>query len=99
LIHYEVDIPKGADLSTSEQMIEDLCESHGLQIMLKGTLSKHLGCVHYHYKSGKQKGTLEITLWLKEQRIWFSTRANRSAEWVSECIEQIKEEIENCLKK
>jgi hypothetical protein len=97
LIHYEVNVPPEADLTTAEQLIEECCESRSLQQTLKGTLSKHSGCTHYHYKKGKERGTLEITLWPKEHRIWISIQSGRAADWIAECVEQLKEEVENKL--
>jgi hypothetical protein len=86
-----------ADLTTAEKLIEESCESRSLQIKLKGSISKHPGCVHYHYKKGKERGTLEITLWPKEHRIWFSIQSGRTADWIIESVKQLKEEIENKL--
>jgi hypothetical protein len=86
-----------SDLTTAEQLIQESCESRSLHQTLKGTLSKHPGSIHYHYKKGKERGTLEITLWPKEKRIWFSIQSGRDADWVTDCVETMKEEIENKL--
>jgi hypothetical protein len=77
-----------------DQIIESLCRAHGLSITMKATLSKYPGSIHWHLKKGRDKGTLEITLWPRERRLWFSMQDGRRAEWVMESAQRIKHELE-----
>lgn len=93
MVNYEVNVPSGTDMKEVEQLIEACCEEEGLHITLKSTLSKYPGCIHYHYKKGTERGTLEITIWPKEHRIWFSVQAGRTADWIVESLSQLEEGI------
>lgn len=93
MVNYEVSVPLDADIKQVEQLIEACCAEEGLHITLKGTLSKYPGCIHYHYKKGTERGTLEITIWPKEHRIWFSVQAGRTADWIIESLSQLEEEV------
>jgi hypothetical protein len=45
--------------------------------------------MHWHYKRGRQRGTLEITLWPLGRRAWFAVHANRGAAWIDDAITAI----------
>ena len=64
---------------------------------LKGTLAKYPGCVHWHFKRDRQPGTLEITLWDREGKVWFPTRPGRTGGWVEDSIERIRQSLEQRL--
>lgn len=85
----EVDIPAEARLDEAEAVIEAACAAAGLRLTLKGTLNAYPGCVHWHYKSGTEAGTLEITLWAVKRRIWFKVSAGRQGAWMEEKIGQL----------
>ena len=61
----------------------------GLRVAMKGTLAAHKGCVHWHLKRGKERGTLEVTLWPAQRRVWLSVHANRGAEWVEGALRDL----------
>src|SRR3970040_3187122 len=50
------------------------------------TLSKYPGSVHWHFKKGKGRGTLEATYWPERHRAWLSYRSGREAEWIAPAI-------------
>src|ERR1700744_6724933 len=77
-----------------DQIIDSLCRAHGLSITMKATLAKYPGSIHWHLKRGRERGTLEITLWPRENRLWFSMQDGRQAEWVMESAQQIRNELE-----
>src|ERR1700677_1697971 len=77
-----------------DQIIESLCRAHGLSVTMKATLSKYPGSIHWHWKRGRERGTLEVTLWPRERRLWFSMQDGRRAQWVMESARRIKAELE-----
>ncbi len=97
MIEIEVIVPVQADLAQAEQLIEQCCAAEGLLISLKGSLASYPGCIHWHYKQGTQRGTLEITLWPKAGRIWFSVHSGRTAAWIEEAVARLKETLEKNL--
>jgi hypothetical protein len=78
----------------SIEQIERLCQSHGLSITMKTTLSKCPGSIHWHLKKGRERGTLEITLWPSKSRLWFSMQDGRKGDWVMPVAQQTKKELE-----
>ncbi len=85
------------DATPSEALIENCCAENNLQIALKGTLAKYPGCVHWHLKQGKQRGTLEVTWWPSQRRLWLSIQAGRRADWIEEAAAHLKRAIEEKL--
>lgn len=62
-------------------VIEDVIGIYGLTVMQRTTLSSYKGSIHYHLKSGSQRGVLEITYWPAKTRLWLDIHDNRQAEW------------------
>ncbi|HEY2981375.1 MAG TPA: hypothetical protein VGJ22_09365 [Anaerolineales bacterium] len=92
MLEVEITIPPHLKPASVPDAVERVCADFGLERVSLGTLASYPGCVHWHYKQGKQGGTLEITWW--EPRLWIKVAAGRSADWIMECIPQIKRAIE-----
>lgn len=92
----EIDLPPESTLS--ETIIENCCAENKLDIALKGTLSKYPGCVHWHLKQGKQRGTLEVTWWPQQHRLWLSIQPGRTGEWVEEAAQSLKEKLNAAIR-
>ena len=71
--------------------VEEICEREGLTLVLKGTLAKYPGCVHWHFKRGRLPGTLEVTWW--KSRLWFKISAGRDAAWMDNVIEKLQMQL------
>jgi hypothetical protein len=99
MIDLEVDILRWAARTSdlSERAIDRLCIVHGLSVTTKTTLSKHPGSVHWHLKRGRERGTLEVTLWPSAKRLWFSMQDGRKGEWVMETAGLLKQQLERTL--
>ena len=93
----EITVPSLTDLSQAEQIIEQRCMVEGLSVNLKGSLSQYPGCIHWHFKRGGQRGTLEITLWASARRIWFSIHTGRTGDWIEETLFRLKQDLEKDL--
>ncbi len=93
----EITVPLQANLSGAEQIIEQCCKAEGLLVNLKGSLAKYPGCIHWHFKRGGQRGTLEITLWASRRRIWFSIHTGRTGAWIEETVTRLKQDLERAL--
>jgi hypothetical protein len=97
MIEVQLQIPDGVNTNALVRVIERICIANGLSCTLKGTLAGHPGCVHWHFRKGKQKGILEITWWEMEGRLWFKVAQNRTGEWIEDGILLLKEQIERSL--
>ena len=95
----EVELPVPANVSSEHviEIIENVCISQNLICVRKGTLASYLGCVHWHFKMGKQKGILEITWWETKNRLWFKVAKGRMGDWMTESITTLKKKVENSL--
>jgi hypothetical protein len=69
-------LPSPADIERAVQYCN-------LRITLKGTLKQFAGCIHWHLKKGSERGTLELTLWPEQQRLWVTIQEGRKAGWIA----------------
>jgi hypothetical protein len=97
MLEVELQIPKGVESKTVPGIVEEVCASNELTCALKGTLVSYPGSIHWHFKQGKQRGTLEITWWESEHRLWFKVTSGRTSAWIQKSLPQLKEQIEKLL--
>jgi hypothetical protein len=93
----EFAVPRDADLTQATKLIEKICARHELILAMKGSLAAYPGCVHWHYKREKQKGTLELTLFARERRVWAKVQDGRKAPWIEEELPALEGAIERAL--
>ncbi len=99
MVEIDIDIPPVTDLDRAAELVEDVCARANLSMSMKGTLARYPGCIHWHFKQGRERGTLEITLWPAQRRLWFTVHENRRAEWIAEAISHLKDELETSMSK
>lgn len=93
-------IPKRCNLEGAEKLIEEVCNAMGLEVAMKGSLSAYPGSIHWHYKMGrKQKGTLELTLFMAGRRIWAQVQSSRNAQWIDDVLPKVRRSIESRLRR
>ena len=97
MIEVELQIPAIVNSEHVIEVVEKVCISHNLICARKGTLASYPGCTHWHFKMGKQKGTLEITWWEAKNRLWLKVAKSRMGDWIAENITTLKKKIENSL--
>ena len=97
MIEVELQIPADVRSFTVVQIVEQVCDENRLICTLKGTLITYPGCVHWHFRQDKQKGTLEITWWESEDRLWFKVAKGRMGGWIEASIAKLKKQIESSL--
>lgn len=94
MLEVDVNIPSHLKAESIPKIVEQACARFGLDRCSRGTLAKYPGCVHWHYKKGRQRGTLEITWWSRAARLWIKVAAGRSADWITESIPHLKRALE-----
>jgi hypothetical protein len=87
----QLDYDSGVDIRA---IIEEAALTLGLVTTQVTTLAKYPGCIHWHFKKGKQRGTLEATYWPDRNRAWLSYRPGREAPWLALTIEKFKEFVQ-----
>ncbi|HEY3331788.1 MAG TPA: hypothetical protein VGK19_17285 [Capsulimonadaceae bacterium] len=88
-----LNLPPTADWERLPQTVEACCAAEGLTVTMKGSLVKHPGCIHWHYKRGRERGTLELTLVATTRRVWFTVQAGRTADWIAPAMERLAQRI------
>jgi hypothetical protein len=94
----EFRISRDCDLTRARRIIEQICEERGLQSAMKGSLAKYPGSTHWHYKKPRQSGTLELTLYVPDRRIWAQVQKSRAAPWIDVELPQLRRDIEAALR-
>ncbi|HEU5314907.1 MAG TPA: hypothetical protein VFX49_02270 [Chloroflexota bacterium] len=82
-----------AELAGAPEQIEGCFAACDLRVALKGTARAHPGSIHWHLKRGRERGTLEVTLWPSQRRLWLSVHDNRGAPWIDEMLPDLKEAL------
>ena len=77
--------------------IEGAAKTLGLLTTQVTTLSEYPGSVHWHFKKGKVRGTLEMTWWERKNRLWFKVAVGRTGAWVEETAARLRKQIERAL--
>ena len=98
MVELNIEIPEDTDAAILIDAVERVCLAHNLNCTLKGTLRQYPGSVHWHFKKGKQKGTLEITWWESKNHLWFKVADRRTGKWIEDSMPQIKKEIQKLLR-
>ena len=76
-----------------EQAVETVCEGQQLTVGPRTTLTSYPGCVHWHWKRGRERGTLEVTFWPETNRLWVSVHANRVGNWTEQAALTVTEKL------
>jgi hypothetical protein len=93
----EFAVPRNADLTQVIKLIKKICTQYELILAMKGSLAAYPGCIHWHYNREKQKGTLELTLFARDRRVWAKVQDGRKAAWIDEELPALQWAIERAL--
>ncbi|MEP7189028.1 MAG: hypothetical protein ABI901_07565 [Roseiflexaceae bacterium] len=79
-----LDIPLPSDHSqlALPALIERTIAEAGL-LAERHALRSYPGATHWHIRRLGTNGTLELTYWPTQSRLWFAIHANRRAEWIA----------------
>jgi hypothetical protein len=94
----EIKLPATMNLSKAEKAIDAALTANGLEIALRGTLKKIPGCIHWHARNPGQSGTLELTLWPRQRRVWITIQSGRDADWIAVRLPAVKKTLHQHLK-
>jgi hypothetical protein len=91
LLDIEISLPPSVDCGKIARVIDDAIAQIDLSITLRDSLKKFPDCIHWHAKNGRESGTLEITLWPREHRAWFTIYSGRAAPWIDAKMKLLEE--------
>lgn len=97
VIEIDVDLPARMDLSIVLPLIKEVLRDSQFVVSLCGTLQSYPNCGHWHLTKAGSKGTLELTWWATQPRLWFKVASNRSAVWIEEALPELKIKLESAL--
>jgi len=98
MITADVKLPASLDLRRVEATVQKTCKARGLELKMKTSLVSYPGSTHWHYGKGADRGTIEVTFWKYERRLWISVHSNRAASWTKQEIRELKSDLEKRLK-
>jgi hypothetical protein len=93
-----VQIPAKFDFAGAEASIESVCAAHGLELTMKTSLANFPGSIHWHYENKREKGTLELTVFPRDRRIWAQVQSGRKAPWIEIVLPRVQKDIERKLR-
>ena len=97
MIDVDIPLPVDVECSVVEKAIDETIPALGLTTTMRDTVKKYPGCVHWHVKYGRRPGTLELTLWPQQQRVWFSVQSGRTVPWIEGKMQAMHEAIQERL--
>lgn len=86
----DVPLPEGRDLSALPAAVHQVCAAAGLTLTLTGTLKSYPGSYHWHYQRGRERGTLELTFWPAQRRLWLKVAAGRTSAWITALLPDLR---------
>ena len=90
MLALEVELPEVGGLDQVEKIVEQTCTSRKLHMTVKVSLRSYPGSVHWHFRKAAKSGTLEVTFWEQERRLWLSVHVNREGEWTTTEMKALK---------
>jgi hypothetical protein len=91
----DINVPRIDDVDDVIRRVESTLAAHGLTMRSRGSVKSYPGCTHWHWRSGRQSGTLEVTLWPARRRLWLKVQAGRRAAWIDQVVPALKAALEN----
>ena len=83
----EVPAPAPGDVAA---LVAQAAAALGLTIALDGTLKAYPGSRHWHLRRGSERGTLEVTWWPAQRRLWFKVAAGRTGAWIEQDLPRLQ---------
>jgi hypothetical protein len=83
-----IPLPSNHSQIAMPTLIEHAITDAGL-LAARLELRSYPGATHWHIRRLGAKGTLELTYWPTQSRLWFAIHANRRAEWLAPAIDDL----------
>lgn len=98
MVEIEFRVPAKFAPRRAERIIERIAQTFGLIEAMKSPLASFPGSIHWHYKKKGESGTLELTLWPAEKKIWAQVQEGRKADWIFGELPRLRRAIEAALR-
>lgn len=97
MIDIEIQLSADVPRDSIPEIVEQALSAESLTITMRSTLVQYPGCVHWHLKRGKERGTLEATWWPQRNRLWVKVAPGCEGDWIAETTNRLKTLIESHL--
>jgi hypothetical protein len=94
MVEIDLRMPMIGDAAAVIRRVDSVMASHGLSLAMKGSVKSYPGATHWHWKNGQQPGTLEMTYWPANRRLWLKVQAGRKAKWIGQIIPKLRAAFE-----
>jgi hypothetical protein len=84
--------PMTADRAT--QLVERLAATEGLEVRMRGTLSQYPGSLCWHLARPGERGTLVLTFWPSQDRLWLAVQNGQSADWMFDSLLRLGDHVQ-----
>jgi hypothetical protein len=84
----DISLPSNHSQIAMPMLIEHAIAEAGL-LAERLELRSYPGATHWHIRRPGAKGTLELTYWPLQHRLWFAIHANRRAEWIAPALDDL----------
>jgi len=86
----EIALPMNFPLAEAARILEEAATADGLRVAVRGTNTEYPGSILWHWKRGKEAGTLKATLIQgRSRRILLTVEDSRPAPWTEPALERI----------
>lgn len=93
----EIRVPRDVTSARVRAVVAAACSDIGGTIGRRMALKTYPGSVHWHVRESGKPGTLEVTWWPKEHRLWLSVQAGRRAAWTGRALPRLRQHLERIM--
>src|SRR5690348_13109760 len=90
MLTLEIPVPPGLADAAVPSVVGQVCVDAGLRVTLDGTQKRYPGSRHWHYQLGRKPGTLEVTWWPAQRRLWLKVSAGRTSAEIMELLPRLQ---------
>jgi hypothetical protein len=98
MLRWEI-APLGSQINGEHlaQIIEQMVEDLGLTVARQSSLRQYPGSKHWHIRRPHRSGTVEITFWPEDLRLWVTVHRGREGSWAEEGSRWVAQELARAL--
>jgi len=97
MLTVDIPVPPARAEASVPPIVAQICANAGLVLTLAGTQKRYPGSRHWHYRTGPQSGTLELTWWPAQRRLWLKVAAGRTSAAIEDLLPRLQAALTDAL--
>ncbi len=97
MVTVEIPVPAARAEVDVPPIVAQICANARLVLTLAGTQKRYPGSRHWHYRTGPQPGTLEITWWPAQRRLWLKVAGGRTSAAIEDLLPRLQAALTSAL--